>query len=209
LLFNNVKLYGNARYDLASEVFSEVLGGIKFFPTANLVLTGEWYQSYPTFDTTSIYSVFAVNRYQEWVFRGDYTINDMIAVNAGYTRELFGDSTTADVYEFGCTLRPINKLTIGLAYDFRTGYGGPLNGGSLDVTWDATKELQLAGGLAVDAYNREFFPSVAGDKVAQKYWLGAKYKLARNMSASLRIEDDTNENYNANVQGRFIFNYTF
>lgn len=208
-MFDSVKLYGNARYDLTGEVFSEVLGGVKYFPTANFILTGEWFQSYPTFDTTSIYSVFAVNRYQEGVFRADYTINERIAVNAGYSRQEYGDDGTADVYEVGCTLRPLNTVTVGLAYDRREGYGGKLDGGTFDATWDATKELQLAGGLTVDAYNRDFFPSTSGDEIAQKYWLGGKYRLAKNMNASLRLEDNINKTYNSNVQGRFIFNYDF
>ena len=209
-LFNQVKLYGNARYDLTSEVFNELLGGVKYFPTANLILTGEWYQSYPTFDTTDIFSVFAVNRYQEGVFRADYTINEKISVHAGYSRQDYGDGDgEANVYEAGCTLRPINSLSIGLAYDRHDGAGGNLDGGTFDVTWDATKALQLAGGLTVDAYDRDFFPSTSGDQKAQKYWLGGKYRLTKNMSASLRIEDDINVTYNNNVQGRFIFDYTF
>lgn len=208
-LLDSFKLYGNTRYDLTSEVFSEVLAGVKYFPVADLILTGEWFQSYPTFDTTSIYSVFAVNRYQEGVVRADYTINENIAVNAGYSRQDYGEDGTADVYEAGCTLRPINTLTIGLAYGRHEGYGGHLDGGTFDVTWDATKELMLAGGLTVDAYNRDFFPTVSGDEIAQKYWLGAKYRMGRNMAASLRIEDDVNVTYNSNVQGRFVFDYSF
>lgn len=208
-LFDSVKLYSNARYDLTSEVFNEVLAGIKYFPTANLIFTGEWFQSYPTFDTTSIFSVFAVNRYQEGVVRADYTINENVAVNAGYSRQDYGDDGTANVYEVGCTLRPINTLTIGLAYDRHDGFGGHLDGGTFDATWDATKEITLAGGLAVDAYNRDFFPTTSGDQVAQKYWVGGKYKMGRNMSASLRLEDDVNVTYNSNVQGRFIFDYSF
>ncbi len=54
-LFNNLKLYADARYDLYGEVFSEVLAGVKYFPMPNLIFTGEWYQSYPTFDADSIY----------------------------------------------------------------------------------------------------------------------------------------------------------
>jgi hypothetical protein len=209
-LIDQVKLYGNARFDLTSEVFNELLGGVKYFPTANLILTGEYYQSYPTFDTTDIFSVFAVNRYMEGVFRADYTINDMIAVHAGYSRQDYGDGDGgANVYEAGCTLRPINNLAIGLAYDRHDGAGGNLDGGTLDVTWDATKALQLAGGMTYDAYDRTFFPETSGSQKAQKYWLGGKYKLARNMAASFRIEDDMNVIYNNNVQGRFIFDYTF
>lgn len=208
-LFDRLKLYGNSRYDLTSEVFNEVLAGVKYFPTTNFVLTGEWFQSYPTFDTTSIFSVFAVNRFQEGVFRADYTINEKVAVNAGYSRHDYGDDGTADVYEVGCTLRPTSTLMVSLAYDRREGYGGKQDGGTFDATWDATRELQLAGGLTVDAYNREFFTSTTGDQIAQKYWLGCKYRLARNMTASVRLEDDVNNTYDNSVQGRFIFNYDF
>ncbi|HYS42560.1 MAG TPA: hypothetical protein VEM32_01145 [Geobacteraceae bacterium] len=208
-LFGRVKLYGNARYDLVSEVFNEVLAGAKYFPTANLVLTGEWFQSYPTFDTTSIYSVFAVDRFQEWVFRTDYTINDKIAVYGGYSRESYGDGGNADVYQVGCKVRPIESLIVDLSYDKRQGYGGNMDGGIMDVLWDVTKQLQLAGGFTYDVFTRQFFPNGAFDDTAQKYWLGGKYKLAKNMAASLRIEDDINALYNNNVQGRFIFDYDF
>ncbi|WP_298432676.1 hypothetical protein [Geobacter sp.] len=202
-LFNRMKVYANARYDLTSEVFNEVLAGVKYFPIARLIFTGEWYQSYPTFDTTSIYSVFAVNRYQEGVFRVDYTITDMFAVNGGYTRQDFGDDGTSDVFEVGCTIRPIEKVTINLNYDRRDGYGGQLNGGMLDVTYDATKSLQLATGMTYDVYNRDFFTSNSEQHSAQLYWVGGRYRLAKSMQASLRIEDNVNKTYNNSVQGRF------
>ena len=207
-LFNSVKLYGNARYDLYSEVFNEVLGGVKYFPLPNLVLTGEWYQSYPTFDADSIYAVFAVNRYQEWVFRGDYTINDMITVNAGYNRQVYGDDGAADVYQVGCRIRPIEPLAVNLQYDKRHGFNGSLDGGIVDVTYYATKQLELAAGFQYDVYTREDILST-GDEIARKFWGGAKYKLAKNMSASVRIQDDVNRLFSENWQGRFVFNYDF
>jgi hypothetical protein len=85
-LLNSLKVYGNAKLDLTSEVFSEVLAGVKYYPSSDLVFTGEWYQSYPIFDNSSIYSVFAVNQYREGVFRADYTVNEKVSVNAGYSK---------------------------------------------------------------------------------------------------------------------------
>ncbi len=206
-IFNTVKLYGNARYDMVSEVFNDLLGGIKVFPLANLSLTGEYYQNYPTFDTTSIYSVFAVNRYKEVVARADYTLNENLAVNAGYTRQDFGDDDSrGDVYILGCTLRPLATLTIDLNYDRRSGYGGDLNGGALDVAYDATKELRLAAGLAYDVYQRD---NMTGEETAKNGWLGAKYKLNNSMSASLRVEDSVDKSDENNWQGRFVFDYDF
>ena len=207
-LFNSVKLYGNTRFDLPSETFNEVLAGAKYFPTANLVFTGEWYQSYPTFDSTSIYSVFAVDRYQEFIVRADYTINDMISINAGYNKQLYGFNSNddADVVEVGCRIRPIEQVQLNLNYDHRNGYGGKLNGGIAEITYEPIKPLELAAGIHFDVYERD---RVTGEETARKYWAGAKYKLTQNMSASVRIEDDVNARFTSDWQGRAVFNYNF
>ncbi len=204
-LFNSVRLYSNLRYDLASETFNEVLVGTTYYPTSDLVLTAEYYQSYPTFDTTSIYSVFAVNRYAEGVFRADYTINDMFSVNGGYNRQSYGDGGNADVYHVGAIVRPLDALRLGIEYDKRQGYYGDLDGVMFDATYDY-KAAQLAGGISYDVYERD---ALTGDETARRYWLGAKYKLAKNMAASGRIQNDVNARYGENVSGRLTFDYDF
>lgn len=204
-LFNNLRLYSNARYDLASETFNEFLAGVTFYPMSNLVFTTEYYQSYPTFDTTSIYSVFAVNRYQEGVFRADYTLNDMFSINAGYNRQSYGDGGNADVYNAGVTVRPIDGLRVGLEYDKRLGYYGDLDGVIVDAVYDY-KAFQVAGGISYDLYERD---ALTGDEIARRYWFGTKYKIAKNMAVSGRIQDDVNARYSENVSGRITFDYDF
>ncbi len=209
-LFDNIRLYANARYDLNAEVFNEVLTGVKYFPTASLIFTGEWYQSYPTFDTTDIFSVFAVNRYQEYVFRADYMINEYVSVHGGYTKEDFGDNSTSDVVEVGVSLHPIDKVTVNLAYDRTSGYGGELNGGTVDVAYDMSKIMQFGAGMTYDVFNRDFVPSSSGTEHAQRYWVGGRYRFAKNMQASLRIDDLESETRgSSDVQGRFVFDYDF
>ena len=204
-LLNSLKVYGNARYDIPSETFSEVLAGLKYYPRADLVLTGEWYQSYPTFDSTSIYSVFAVSRYQEGVFKVDYSINDMFAVNAGYSRQIY-EEADADVFELGCRIRPIEHLMLSLNYDHRNGYGGRLNGGIADISYEIIKPLEIAGGIHFDVYERD---RVTGEETARKYWLGTKYKINDKMSASVRVEDNVNARFKEDWSGRAAFNYDF
>ena len=204
-LFNSLKVYGNTRFDLPSETFSEVLAGVKYFPIAALVMTGEWYQSYPTFDSTSIYSVFAVSRYQEGVFRADYAINDNISVNIGYSKQDY-EGGDADVFGVGCRIRPIEPLNVTLNYDHRNGYGGRLNGGIAEVAYEATKKLEVAGGIHYDVYERD---KVTGEETARKYWLGGKYKIRDNMSASVRAEDNVNARFKNDYSGRVAFNYDF
>lgn len=206
-LFQNLKLYGNARYDMVSETFGELLGGLRFFPTANLSFTGEYYQSYPTFDATSIYSVFAVNRFKEVLVRADYTVSEKLAVNAGYARQDFGDADgEGNVYTVGLTIRPLAALTIDIDYDRRTGYGGDLNGAALEVNFDATKELRLAAGMAYDVYQRDM---MTGEETARNYWLGARYRITKSIAASLRVEQSVNKTYESDFQGRFVFDYDF
>lgn len=204
-LFNSLKMYANTRFDFASETFSEVLVGVKYFPMSNLVLTGEWYQSYPTFDSTSIYSVFAVNRYQEAVFRIDYTFNDMLSVNAGYNWQDY-EGGSADVFEVGCRIRPIEMVQLNLNYDHRNGYGGSMDGGIAEIIVEPVKPLELSAGIHFDVYERD---RATGEETARRYWFGGKYKFARNISASIRIEDNVNARTSEDWRGRVAFNYDF
>jgi len=205
--WNSFKGYVDTRFDLPSETFTELLLGVKYFPLADLVLTAEWYQSYPTFDSTSIYSIFAVDRYQETLVRADYTVNDKLSVNAGYTRQFYGEGNDAsDVVELGCRIRPIDTVLLALNYDHNNGYGGNLNGGTAEVTYTPIKPLDLAAGFQYDVYA---FDRSTGDETARKYWLGGKYRLARDMSASVRVEDNVNAQYKSDWRGRLVFNYDF
>ena len=205
-LLNNLKVYGNARYDLVAETFNELLGGVKYYPLSNLIFTAEYYQSYPTFDTTSIYSVFAVNRYNEGVFRIDYTFNDLFSVNVGYNRQGYGDGGAANVYHIGAGLHPIEPLRVNVEYDNRTGYYGNTNGVIVDALFDINTKSQIGAGFTYDVYQRD---ALTGDEIARRYWLAGKYKLCKNMAVSGRIQDDVNARFTTNVSGRLVFDYDF
>jgi hypothetical protein len=205
-LLNNLKLYGNAKYDLTSEVFNEVQAGVKYYPMSNLIFTGEYYQSYATFDTTSIFSVFAVNRYSEGVFRAEYVFNDRISANVGYNREGFGDGAAANVYHAGIGVRPIEHLKLNVEYDNRNGFNGSFNGAMIDADYEINKQAQVAGGITYDVYQRD---SLTNDEIARRYWLGGKYKVASNMAVSGRVQTDVNAHFSHNTSGRVTFDYDF
>ena len=205
-LLNNIKVYGNAKFDLTAETFNEVQAGLKYYPTSNLIFTGEYYQSYPTFDTTSIYSVFAVNRFKEGLFRADYTINDRVSVNVGYNRQGYGDGAEANVYHAGLMVRPIEHLRLNVEYDNRNGYYGSTNGAIIDADYEINKNAQIAAGFTYDVYQRD---ALTGDEIARRYWLGGKYKITKELAISGRIQDDVNAQFSENVSGRLAFDYDF
>ena len=205
-LLDSVKFYANARYDLTAEVFNEALAGLKYFPKLDLMLTAEYYQSYPTFDTTSIYSVFAVNQYQEGVLKADYTVSSWLDLSGGVTRETYGDGGDATVYELGFRARPSHQITVGVFYDNRIGYGGNLNGVKTFAEYSDLKKLKVAAGIDYDVYQRD---DMTGDEIARKYWAATRYNFTKKMSASLRVEDNVNANYSKDLRGRATFDVDF
>lgn len=205
-LLEAVKAYANARYDLTSETFNELLFGVKYFPALDLMLTAEHYQSYPTFDTTSIYSVFAVDRYKESIFRGDYTLAAWLDISAAYSMEDFGEGGKAKVYEAGLRLRPSTVLTVGLFHDKRTGYPGDLTGYKGYVEYSKLGAWKASAGVDHDAYQRD---DMTGQETAQRYWAAGKYIFTKNMSGTVRLEDSVNVNYSKDMQGRMTFDVDF
>ncbi len=205
-LFDSVKLYANARYDLTAEATNEVLGGIKYFPVLDLMLTAEYYESYPTFDTTSIYSVFAVNKYKEKLFRGEYTAVSWLDVSLGYSREDFGEGGDGDLYEVGLRIRPSVNVTVGVFHDIRDGYAGDLDGYKIYAEYGKSGSWKAAAGIDYDSYQRD---DMTGEETAKRYWAAGKYHFAKNMAASIRVEDNVNVNYSKDMQGRITFDYDF
>jgi len=205
-LFGLAKVYGNARYDLFSETVTEGQAGLKIFPTSDLTFTGEYYQSYPTFDATSIYSVFAVNKYEERLVRADYTLSEILSVNLGYNRQYYDEGAVANVYHAGATVTPLKNLKVNLEYDNRTGYYGDTNGFIFDVDYQIDKNAQVAGGITYDVYQRDVLTK---DEIARRYWLGGKYRLVKNMALSGRVQNDVNVHYSENYSGRLAFDIDF
>jgi hypothetical protein len=205
-LFSSAQLYANARYDLTAEEFNEALVGVNYFSSLNLMLTAEHYESYPTFDTTSIYSVFAVNKYKENVLRAEYTVSELLSVSAGYTLEDFDDGEDAKLYQLGLTIRPSLNTAIRLFHDGRSGYGGDLDGYRIEAEYTKIGEWKAAAGIDYDSYQRD---NMTGKETAKRYWAAGKYIFAKNMSSTLQVEDGVNVNYSKDVQGRLTFDYDF
>src|SRR5512139_1304441 len=72
--FKTLSPYAELKYDVLSEVFDEATVGVDFFPTSNLMIKAEFFHSYPTFDATSIYSVFAADKFREYLIRAEYAL---------------------------------------------------------------------------------------------------------------------------------------
>lgn len=196
--------YGRVKYDTISESYNEMLFGAKVTPLKDLTLRGEYYQSYPTFDSSSIYSIFAVDQYKEKSISAEYQLTNNYRVSVKYAKEDFSGDATADVYEVGFLARPIKDLTINATYENRNGYAGQLSGIRLYGEYRISKAAILAG-IDYDDFRRE----ASREGSAKKYWAGVNYEFSKIVSALVRVENNVNFNYDSNYQGYAAININY
>src|SRR3989339_454810 len=194
--FGTLNFYGRLKYDTMSESYNEMLFGAKVAPVKDLTLRGEYYESYPTFDAASIYSVFAVNQYKELSLSAQYQLATNYRVSLKYARETFDGDSHANVYEIGFLARPIKDLTLNLTYENRDGYAGQLSGIRFYGEYKIAKASVLAG-IDYDDFRRQ----LSREGSAKRYWAGVNYEFTKIISAVVRVEDNINFTYDNSYQG--------
>lgn len=203
--YKKVSPYTELRYDWITKTFDQATVGIDIFPIDFLVLKAEFYHSYPTFDSTSIYSVFAVDKYQEYHLRAEYSFEDTpLILYASYAKQQYEDSDNADVYALGASFNPNDKMLISSSVDYRKGYGGKLLGFEVYGDYNYSKKLFLSAGIQYDTYSR---PDYSGDDYAQRYWAGGSWRFSDKTSLDTRLEANVNENFEHNYLGRVALNW--
>ncbi len=213
--FKILSPYATLKYDLISRVFDEATAGIDFFPTSNLMIKAEFYHSYPTFDTMDIYSVFAVDKFQEYLIRFEYALAQPVTLIAGYSRQTYEEGANADVFTVGAKVYPSDDLSLYAAYDYRHGYtgyngfnqqiNGQLSGFEFNADYKFKKNLIISAGVQYDSYNRP--ENVSDTNFAQRYWIGGRWLATKDMAVSLRLEEDAGENFNHRTLGRVALDW--
>jgi hypothetical protein len=210
--------YAEVKYDLLSKVFDDATIGVDVFPLSNLKVKAEFYHSYPTFDSTSIYSVFAVDKFREYLILAEYNLAIPVSVFASYKRQTYEEDTNADVYTIGARAYPNEKLNLNASFDYRRGYSGyaffpatgvtetdgKLYGFELSGDYKLRKEIIVFAGIQYDTYNR---PDISGNNYARRYWAGGRWIATKKLSVTARLEDDDNPNFSHRILGRVALDW--
>jgi hypothetical protein len=212
--FKNFSPYAEVRYDTISEAFDEATVGIDIFPLSNLMVKGEYYRTYPTFDATNIYSVFAVDNYQEYLIRIEYTLKAPVTLFTSYSRQVYQEADDANVVSVGARTTPIRDLAVTASFNYRNGYSGfngftgasdgHLYGFEVYGSYNLGKELAVAGGVQFDTYHR---PEFNGNDDATRYWIGGRWIATRNITVNARMELDQNPNFEHRTLGRVTLDW--
>jgi hypothetical protein len=199
-----ISFYGRGKYDTKASRFNDLLFGATLSPLTDLILRGEYYQSYPTFDAASVYNIFAVDKYTEKSIAAEYYLTKNYRISVKYAKEDFSGDATADAYQVRLLAKPIKDLTINASFEKRTGYAGQLSGIRLYGEYRIYKASILAG-IDYDDFRRE----ASREGSAKKYWAGLNYQVTKIMSAIARVEQNYDFNYNSSYQGYAAININY
>ncbi|MDA8082335.1 MAG: hypothetical protein M0024_01600 [Nitrospiraceae bacterium] len=197
--------YAEVRYDRLSKAFDDATVGMDLFPVHNLMLKGEFYHFYPTFDSTSIYSVFAVDKFREYLLRAEYSLEKApVAFFGEYKRQTYEDNSNADVFVAGAKVFPTDRLTLSASVDYRHAYDDKGWGFEALADYRLNEKLLVSAGVQHDAYKR---PDDEGNRYAQRYWIGGRWQATRAMTVSTRVEDNVNETFSHRALGRVTLDW--
>jgi hypothetical protein len=197
--------YAQLKYDRLSEAFDEATIGIDLIPVNNLALKAEFFHSYPIFDSTSIFSVFAVNKFREYLFSAEYSLpKTPVSLFGKYRKQTYDDDSNADVFAVGARFFPSDNLTLSAAVDYRHSYDDRNWGFEVTGDYKLSNKILLAAGVQHNAYQR---PDETGNCSAQRYWVGGKWQAMKNLGVTARVEENDNENFNSRVLGRVTLDW--
>jgi len=208
-------LYNETQWDYLSDRLSYELIGGKYRFDSPWTLRLEYLYSLPVFSSTSIYSVFAVEEYEEVLAEAVWTIKPGLQSFARYTREIYTEFDDANVFEFG-----IEKLRTGKFSGYLSGIirddsdGQDMYGVKSRVAYRCMPQFEAGIGAEVDVMDREiaFFEtddSNQDETTNTRLWVYGTYDFSDKISLDAkfeRVESDLWDYYN---RGRLRLNLLF
>lgn len=208
-------LYNETQYDWISERISyELLGG-KYRFDGPYTLRLEYLYSLPVFSANSLYSVFAVEEYEEVLAEATWAVVPGMQIFSRYTREIYEEFADANVYELG-----IEKLRRGKFSGYLSGIlrddddGQDMYGFKAYADYQCHPKFRSGVGINVDVLEREiaFFHTDDSDQnetTSTRVWIDATYEFTKKLNIEAKyeyIESDLWDYYN---RGRVRLNFFF
>ena len=208
---NLIDVYSELQLNYINNVVSYFLFGGKYYKSPKWNLRAEYLYSLPVFTSTSIYSVFAVDKYQEVM--AEYTYNIAVGLRAFgiYTHEFYEEYSDANVFEAG-----IEKIRTKRFSGYLTGVyrdddeGQNLWGFKTRVAWLFTKKLQAGVGANVDVLDRRIDVEDNIDETTSNlFWVYGTYFITDRINFQLKFERGSSDLWDEYYQGRARLNVSF
>lgn len=190
-----LNLYGDIQYDRLSDRVSYGLLGANYHRSDRWGLRTEYLYSLPVFSASSIYSVFAVSKYQEAMAELNYYLGSGLRGFARYAREIYEEFDDADVFEAGIEKMRTARFSGYLSGVWRhAGEGQDLTGARIRAAWLFSPALQGGIGAEIDVLERRL-DEFEDDTYSTRFWTDLTARLRPNMDLQARLERSESSGY--------------
>jgi len=206
-----INVYSELQLNYLNNVVSYFLLGGKYYRSPKWNLRTEYLYSLPVFTSTSIYSVFAVDKYQELM--AEYTYNIAVGLRAfgRYSHEFYVDFADADVFEAGVEKIRTKQFSGYLAGVFRHDADSQdMIGVKARAAWKFNKKFQAGVGANVDVFDRRIDLANNEDETTSNLlWLYGTYFINDRMNVQLKLERASSDLWEEYFRGRARLNISF
>ena len=209
-----VNVYNESQYSLLTEEMTYVLWGAVWRPGLDWSLRGEYLYSLPVFSSTSIYSVFAVDEYQEVMFEANYRLTEGLQLFGRVTQEIYESVDDATVFEAGLEKLRTERFSGYLIGTYRDDEDGQdLKGAKAHVAYLFTDKFEAGTGVHLDVLERVlgFIADDTGgdDTTSRRYWVDATVYLSNKMNVQGKLEYAESDLWDEYFRGRVRLNVLF
>ena len=209
-------LYSETQFSWLTEEVTYFLLGGSYRPGTDWSLRAEYLYSLPVFSSTSIFSVFAVDEYQEALLEANYRLGQGLTAFGRYIREFYESVDDADVLEAGLEQLRTKKFSGYLVGTYRSDDDGQdLAGVKLHAAYLFTPKCEAGAGLHVDVLERElgFIADGTGTRVddttSQRYWVDATTYISSKINVQGKVEYVESDLWDEYFRGRVRLNILF
>ncbi|BCR05996.1 hypothetical protein DESUT3_30650 [Desulfuromonas versatilis] len=205
---NLLNLYNETQYSWLTEEITYFLAGFKYHRSPKWSLRAEYLYSLPVFSATSIYSVFAVDEYQEVMGELGYNIDTGLRAFARYARELYESVDDANVYEAGIEKIRTARLSGYLTGTVRDdGEGQDLYGFKAYLSWLFNQYFDAGVGAHVDVLERRLEED--DETTSSRLWADATVYFTRKVNVQGKVERVESDLWDEYYRGRVRLNILF
>ena len=208
-------LYNETQWDYLSDRLSYELVGAKYRFDAPWTLRLEYLYSLPVFSSTSIYSVFAVEDYEEVLAEVTWMVKPDVQSFCRYWIEIYDEYKNANVLELGVEKLRTDKFSGYISGVVRNDDDGQdMYGVKIRTAYRFMPQFEAGVGAEIDVMEREiaYFDTDDSDQdesTNTRLWVYGNYDFTKTLSLEAkfeRIESDLWDHYN---RGRLRLNLLF
>ena len=205
-----LNLYSEVQYNYLNDAISYVNLGANYHRVQQYSVRLEYLYSLPVFTSTSIYSVFAVDEYQEVLAELTYHFDQPgLRAFGRYTREIYQDYADANVFEFGLEKIRTERFSGYVSGTYRDDEEGQdLTGIKVYGAYLFNEKLRLGAGAHVDVLERRL-DDEDDETTSSRVWADATLYLTKKIDVQAKVERTESDLWDEYYRGRIRLNVRF